>query len=687
MVLTIAREGEIALVTVDNPPVNALSRALRQALFDAVEQLDADPGVRGVVLACSGRTFIAGADVSEFGKPPEPPHLPDVVARLASAAKPWVAAIHGTALGGGVEIALACRFRVAAPTAALGFPEVNIGTVPGAGGSAMLPRLVPAQEAAAMITSGKPVGAARALEIGLVDAVLEGDLTSGATDFLRDALARPLPAPIPERAPVTRPDAEFWSAQHSALERRARGQVAPLAALECVRKGVEADFDAATAFARERFLALRDSEQARALRHIFFAERAAPRPPELRGVEARPLDRAGVVGGGTMGVGIAMALLSAGLPVTLIERDDDAAQRARAAVAGLLDASARKGRLTSAERDARLSRLHCTTDHAALSDADLVVEAVFEELDVKREVFARLDAVCRADAVLATNTSYLDPEAIAAATARPERVLGLHFFSPAHVMKLLEIVPTEQTAPEVLATGFALARRLGKVPVRAGICEGFIGNRILKLYRTTAERLLLTGLTPAEIDAALTGFGFAMGIFAVQDMAGLDIGAAQRRAARARGETPFAPVADRLVELGRIGRKAGAGWYDYPDGARGTPQPSDVVSGIIADEAAKAGLPRLQPDPQDLAEHLLFPMIDEGARILDEGIARRAADIDLVELHGYGFPRWRGGLMYYAVTRGLPEIAAKLETMHEQGLAPSPSGALRRAAENGSFST
>ncbi|PQO23048.1 3-hydroxyacyl-CoA dehydrogenase [Rhodobacteraceae bacterium WD3A24] len=680
MVVNIERADGIAVVTVDNPPVNATSQPVRQGLWEAAENLDADPGIRGVVLACAGRTFIAGADVREFGKPPEPPHLPDLIARIERADKPWAAAIHGSALGGGLEVTLGCRFRVAAPGAKLGLPEVTLGVVPGAGGTVRLPRLVPAEDAIEIATTGKPVDAAQAEALGLVDAVVEGDLVTEARAFLQVALTRPLPDPLTARPPVSSPDPAFWEAQEAAITRRAKGQAAPLRAMECLRRSIESDLADAFAHERATFLELRETDQAKALRHVFFAERAAARPPEVKGIEPRALGSAGVVGGGTMGAGIATAMLAAGIPVTLVERDDDAAARARDAVARLVEAGAKRGRINADGMD----RLAVTADYDELAGTDLVVEAVFEDRGVKRDVFARLDAACRPDAVLATNTSYLDPGDIAGATRHPERVLGLHFFSPAHVMKLLEIVPAAHTDGEVLATGFALARRLGKVPVLAGICDGFIGNRILKVTRAQAERLLLAGAQPSQVDAAMRAFGQPMGPFEAQDLGGLDIAAAQRKAARDRGEAVFAPVADRLVAAGRLGQKTGGGWYDYADGDR-SPQPSQAVEAIIAEEAARAGLPPVDLSETGLAERILFPMVDEGARILDEGVARRAADIDLVEIHGYGFPRWRGGLMHWAEARGLDDIVASLDSMAAEGAGPAPGERLRRAAREGGF--
>ncbi|MFC3073758.1 3-hydroxyacyl-CoA dehydrogenase NAD-binding domain-containing protein [Shinella pollutisoli] len=682
MTVTIAREGRIAVVTVDNPPVNALSKALRQALVEAVAALDADAAVEAVVLACAGRTFIAGADVNEFGRPPEPPHLPDVVAAIEAAQKPWVAAIHGSALGGGLEVALGCAWRVAVPSASLGLPEVKLGLVPGAGGTVRLPRLIGPAAAVDLVTGGNPVGAKKAQELGLVDAIIDGDLSAGAVAFAEEIAGKPAPQPISARD-VVPVEAGFWEAVEKSVAAKAKREAAPLRALASVRNACGTDFASAMAFERATFLDLRGSEQAAALRHVFFAERAAPRPPELAGVSPLPLRSAAVVGGGTMGAGIAAALRDAGLPVVLIERDAAAVERGIANVRSIFDGSVKRGRIAAETAAERMAGLTGSDDYGLLADTDLVIEAVFEDLAVKRAVFEKLSEVCRADAVLATNTSYLDPQAISEGIARPERFLGLHFFSPAHVMKLLEIVPTDKTAPETLATGFSLARLLKKIPVRAGICDGFIGNRILKVTRAQAERLLLSGATPSAVDAALRAFGLPMGPFEAQDLGGLDIAAFQRKAARERGETPFAPVAERLCALNRLGQKTGGGWYDYAPGER-TPRPSDAVAAIIAEEAA--GRPQRDWSEAEIADAIVLPMVNEAVRILGEGVALRPADIDLVKIHGYGFPRWRGGPMHHAEAQGLAEVVAVLERLAAEGLADPPSGGLRRAAEAGGFS-
>ncbi|PTX51644.1 3-hydroxyacyl-CoA dehydrogenase [Gemmobacter caeni] len=645
-VVSIEREGEIAVVTVDNPPVNALGQALRQGLWDAVATLDADPDVRAVVLICAGRTFIAGADVREFGKPPVEPHLPDLVNRIEGAVKPWVAAIHGSALGGGFEVALGCRFRVVLDSASVGLPEVVLGIVPGASGTVRTPRVAGAAAAVDLVTTGKPVKAAKAQAMGLVDAVLSGDLREGAIAFARAALEAPLPLPASER-PVTDPGAAFWAEQQAAVARRAKGEAAPLRALACVQKAVQAPFAEALAFERATFLDLRGSDQAAALRHVFFAERAAPRPAHLGEAKPLPLRNAGVIGGGTMGAGIAAALRDAGLPVVLIERDAEALARGLANLQTIFDGGVKRGKLTPEQAAARMAGVTGATDYAALADTDLVIEAVFEEIGVKRAVFADLARHCRSDAVLATNTSYLDPRAIAEGLANPGRFIGLHFFSPANVMKLLEIVPTPETAPETLATGFALARALGKIPVQAGICEGFIGNRILKRYRAAAEALVRQGVAIAEVDAAMRGFGFAMGPFEAQDLGGLDIAFLQREGARAAGQDVPETLGDLLVRAGRKGQKTGGGWYDYAPGDR-KPQASARVAEVLA--AAITAGPAL--DRAAIAERLVGEMAAEGEAILAEGIALSPSDIDLVEIHGYGFPRWRGGPMHYTARKG-----------------------------------
>lgn len=640
MTVSIDRDGEVAVVTVDNPPVNALGQALRQALWDAVGTLDADPAIRAVVLICAGRTFIAGADVTEFGKPPVPPHLPDLVDRLEQAQKPWVAAIHGSALGGGLEVAMGCRLRVALESASVGLPEVTLGIVPGASGTVRTPRLAGVEAAVELVTTGRPVKVAKALSMGLIDAIVGGDLRAEALAFARLALTLPLPQPSSAR-PVTSPDASWWDAQRTAIAKRARGEVAPLRALDCLRVATETPFAEAMAHERATFLELRASDQAAALRHMFFAERGAPRPAHLADVKPRHIRSAAVIGGGTMGAGIAAALRDAGLPVILIERDAEAVQRGLGNLRSIFEGAVKRGKLNEVEAKARIDGVTTGSDYALLADTDLVIEAVFEDLAVKRAVFAQLDQTCRADAILATNTSYLDPRLIAQDLPHPDRFIGLHFFSPANVMKLLEIVPTPTTSPATLATGFALARQLAKIPVQAGICDGFIGNRILKRYRAEAEALVRQGNPIAAIDSAMRGYGFAMGPFEAQDLGGLDIAFLQREGARASGQDVPETLGDILVRAGRKGQKTGGGWYDYRPGER-SPQHSQTVASLLAaslcDTAVMAA--------EEIANCLVAAMAAEGRAILAEGIALSASDIDLVEVHGYGFPRWRGGPMF-----------------------------------------
>ncbi|PTQ70706.1 3-hydroxyacyl-CoA dehydrogenase NAD-binding domain-containing protein [Celeribacter persicus] len=638
--LTCRMDGEIAVLTLDNPPVNAISADVRQSLVAMVAQCDADDTVRAVVLCCAGRTFISGADVREFGQEPVPPHLPDVVQCLEQAQKPWIAAIHGAALGGGFEIAMGCRFRVSDAEARVGLPEVTLGVMPGASGTVRTPRLAGLDMAVEMVTTGMPIKAHRAKEVGLIDAVIEGDLVAGAVAFAREALSAPLPLPVSQREMNAR-DESYWQAAIQTASKA--GHHAPLRALESLRFASEHSFEEAMAHEREGFLALRASEEAKALRAVFFAERRAVRPEALKHVAPRSLSRIGVVGGGTMGAGIASACRSAGLPVVLVERDQEALARGLSNVDATFAGAVKRGKMSEAQRAELMVGITGATDYAALGDCDLVIEAVFEEIGVKRAVFAELDRHCRQDTVLATNTSYLDPRDIAEGLSHPERFIGLHFFSPAQIMKLLEIVPVPETAPEVLATAFALGKRLGKVPVQSGICEGFIGNRILKRYRSEAEALVREGVSIQAIDTAMRDFGFRMGPFEAQDLGGLDIAFLQREGARASGRDVPETLGDVLVRAGRKGQKTGGGWYDYAPGER-RPTPSAAVTALLAVSCAA---PRDMPS-EAISAHLVGVMADEGQRILAEGISGSASDIDLVEIHGYGFPRWRGGPMHWA---------------------------------------
>lgn len=651
--VTATLQGGACVITIDNPPVNVISAAVRQGLMDALDTAEA-AGAARIVLTGAGRTFVAGADAKEFGQPPIPPHLPDILARLERL--PAIAAINGAALGGGLEIALACRMRIATPDATLGLPEVTLGVVPGAGGTQRLPRLVGIGKAVGMIAEGRVVKADEALSLGIVDAV-ETDPLAAALATPQDRLdaAQPLrdrPSPVP--AP------EAVAAARAAAAKRVPGQIAPGEAIALVEASAGLPLDAGLTRERETFLRLRTGDQAAALRHVFFAERAATgRAP--REAEALEIATALVVGGGTMGAGIAYALAGIGIEVTLIEQDEAGAGRARANVARLYADAVRRGRLTQGEADARMAeRLSFRAGYGDLPAADIAIEAAFESMEVKRAIFAALDTGLPRDTILATNTSYLDVNAIFARIGNPGRLIGLHFFAPAHVMKLLEIVRAEATSDATLATAFRLAARLRKVPVEAGVCDGFIGNRILTRYRQTTDLMLLEGATPAQVDAAMEGWGMAMGPYAVQYLSGLDIAYAnrQRKGLKDKPGIRYVRIADRVVEeLGRLGRKTGAGWYDYPEGGRR--QPSAAVDALVAEEATA---PRGW-SAEEIAGRAVLSMIEEGFHILAEGIARRPADIDLVLVHGYGFPRWRGGPMHHADRLGLPVVLDRIRRL------------------------
>jgi 3-hydroxyacyl-CoA dehydrogenase len=643
MAVTVARDGQVAVVTIDNPPVNAASHAVRQRMMDAVRTCDADPEVRAVVLICAGRTFVAGADVKEFGKPAQKPILPDVVDAIEAATKPWVAAIHGTALGGGLEIAMGCHARVATADAKLGLPEVTLGLIPGAGGTVRLPRLVDADLALRMVSGGKSIGAEEAREAGLIDAIADGDLLAAAK-----ALATGLS--VPRRtlslSPQQPGDPAVFDATAETVLGRARGQLSIPEAVAAVRRALSLAAAAALDAERAAFLRLKDSDQSAALRHIFFAERATLSDPRCKGA-GRPVARIAVIGGGTMGAGIAAACLLNGLMVTMIERDADAADAGARRVGTILSDSATRGLLAAERHAAALGRFAARSDYAATADADLVIEAVFEDMGVKKEVFAKLETHTRADAILATNTSYLDLNEIAATLRDPSRVVGLHFFSPAHVMKLLEIVLPDAVADDVVATSAALSRRLGKIGVLSGVCDGFIGNRIMSAYRREADYLVEDGALPWDVDAAMRDFGFPMGVFEMQDLAGLDIAWAmrKRRAATRDPSERYVRIADRLCEIGRLGRKTGAGWYDYVEGKA---RPSAVVEDLIAEERRRNGIEPSRLSAHAIMDRILSTMLAEGERVLAEGIARSAADVDVVMVNGYGFPRWRGGPFFHA---------------------------------------
>lgn len=680
-------EDGIALIVIDNPPVNALSRAVRAGLSDAVDRFASDAGARVAVIAGAGRTFIAGADIREFGKPMEEPFLPDVINRVEACAKPVVAALHGTALGGGLEVALGCHARVALASAKVGLPEVTLGILPGAGGTQRLPRLAGADAALDLITSGRHVGAVEALKLGIVDAVVDADdpLEAGRA-FARDLVAGGNKGRRSGELDPGEKDTGLFSEWRAKTKKAARGQLSPMVAIDAVEAAFDLPFDEGLARERSLFTELMNSDQRAGLTHAFFAERAVAKVPEARGAEPRNIASIGVIGGGTMGSGIAVAALNAGLPVTLVERDAASADRARGIVTKLLDDGVRRGKLSEARREQILGRdFTAATDYSALSATDLVIEAVFEDMNVKKEVFTKLDAVARPGAILATNTSYLDVDEIAAATSRPQDVIGFHFFSPAHVMRLLEVVVARETGADVVATGFALAKRLKKVAVRAGVCDGFIGNRLLNTYRKAADYMVEDGASPYEIDAALVGFGFPMGPFAVGDLAGLDIAWAgrKRRAATRDPRERVVGFADRLCERGWFGQKTGRGFYLYEDGARrGVPDPE--VEAIIAAEREAKGIAPRSFSAGEIVTRYMAAMINEAAKIVEEGIALRPLDVDVTTIAGYGFPRWRGGPMHYADRQGLASVLADLRQLHgEDPFFWEPAPLLARLADAG----
>ena len=647
----------IGVITVDNPPVNALSHAVRQGLRDAIQTAQQDDS-KAVLITCAGRTFIAGADITEFGKPPQEPHLPDLCNTIEASSKPVVAALHGTALGGGLEVALGCHYRCALPSAKMGLPEVKLGLLPGAGGTQRLPRLVGARAALDMMTSGNPVAAGEAASLGLVDKIVDGDLGDAALAWCRE-LAEQGAAPrktselAVESVPASALD-EF----RSALAKRTRGQVAPQKIVDCVEAALRQPFAEGLRIERETFMECMRSPQSAALRHMFFAEREAAKVRDLAGdTPLRDVGKVGIIGAGTMGSGIAMNFANAGMHVALLELNEEALAKGLGIIDRNYQGGVKRGKLTEAQALECRGRIVGTTDYGSLADADLVIEAVFENLQLKQEVFEKLDAVCRQGAILATNTSYQDVNRIAAVTKRPQDVIGLHFFSPAHIMKLLEVVRAEQTADDVLATCMALAKTIRKTPVVSGVCYGFIGNRMLGHYAREAQLCVIEGATPEQVDSAMEEWGMAMGPLAVFDLAGLDVGykARQGLPEAERGDPRAFSVADALVEMGRLGQKTAAGFYRYdPDTRQRTSDPE--VLALIEREAAALGVERREIDAREIVDRLLLALVNEGMNILDEGIAQRPGDIDVVYVYGYGFPAWRGGPMHYADATGLAQV-------------------------------
>ncbi|HET7576657.1 MAG TPA: 3-hydroxyacyl-CoA dehydrogenase NAD-binding domain-containing protein [Sphingomicrobium sp.] len=653
------RHGDVMIVLSNNPPVNALSTPVRQGLVDAIAEAEADDGVHAVVIACEGQTFFAGADITEFGKPPQQPWLPMVVDAIENCSKPVVAAIHGTALGGGLEVALGCHYRVADKSAKLGTPEVKLGLLPGAGGTQRLPRIAGVRKALEMTATGNPIGAKEAFDSGLVDRLAEGDLIPHAVAFAEEVRdIHPLPKSSERQDRIAGTDPAIFDEFRKENVKRFRGFEAPLKNIEAVRIATEKPYSEGVIEERKLFMELMSGAQSAAQRYFFFAERKASKIEGLPdNTEPRPVRKVGVIGAGTMGGGISMNFLSAGIPVTIAEMGQDALDRGTGLMRKNYEASAAKGKLTPEQVEKAMGLLAPTLDFQALADCDLIIEAVYENMDVKKEVFAKLDRIAKPGAVLASNTSYLNINEIAASISRPGDVVGMHFFSPANIMKLLEIVRGDKTAPDVLLTAMATAKRIRKVAVVAGVCHGFIGNRMLMPRQIEATKLLLEGATPEQIDRVHVEFGMPMGPFQMADLAGVDIG-------WHRDPSRIENVRDALCAIDRWGQKKGAGFYDYDEKRR--PSPSPVVQEIIEKFAAEKGVERREISDEEIVERTLYTMVNEGAKILEEGIAQRASDIDVVWVYGYGWPVYRGGPMFWADSVGLQKIVDGLKRQEER---------------------
>ncbi|QOZ66017.1 3-hydroxyacyl-CoA dehydrogenase NAD-binding domain-containing protein [Bradyrhizobium arachidis] len=682
-VVKLERHDEVGIVTVDSPPVNALSAAVRGGILECIKAAVADPAIKGIVLTCAGRTFIAGADITEFGKPPKPPALNDVLAEIENSPKPVVAAIHGTALGGGLEVALACHFRVAVKEARLGLPEVKLGLLPGAGGTQRLPRAVGPELAVKMIVGGDPIGAAEALKNGLIEEIIEGP-ASGGEAFVRKLLAekRPLRRLRDDDSKIAaaKADRSIFTNAVAAMTKKSRGLEAPFAAADAVGYAIDLPFDEGLKKEREGFLKLVASDQSKAQRYAFFAEREANKIAGVpEGTKSRPVNRVAILGAGTMGGGIAMSFANAGVPVTLIETGEEQLKRGLGIMQKNWEATAARGGIPADAPAKRMALINGVVGIENVGDADLVIEAVFETMAVKKEVFGKLDQFAKPGAVLASNTSYLNIDEIAKSTKRPQDVLGMHFFSPANVMKLCEIVRADKTAPDALVTAVTIARKIAKVPAVVGVCDGFVGNRMLAQRGKQSEKLLFEGALPQQVDAVVTKFGMPMGPFAMGDLAGLDIGWRSRKDRGIKSE-----IADALCEAGRFGQKTGKGYYKYEAGSR-APLPDPDVEKLIDETLLRLGRKKRVVSDEEILERMMYPMINEGAKILEEGIAARPSDIDVVWLYGYGWPIYRGGPMFWADSVGLKHIADRLSFYAKETNDPSlePAPLLKKLAAEG----
>ena len=680
-VVALTVEGEIGIVTVNSPPVNALSQAVRQGILENINAAVANDAVKAIVLICDGRTFIAGADITEFGKPPKAPALSEAQAAIENASKPVIGAIHGTALGGGLEVALCCHYRVAVPSAKCGLPEVKLGLLPGAGGTQRLPRIVGAEKALEMVTSGQHVGAKQCHAMGLVDELVpEGELRSGAIAFARQVLAegRPLRKvrDSDDKLLAARGKPEIFAEFRKANARKFRGFDAPEFNIRCIEAAVNLPFDEGMKRERELFMQLMGGTQSAAQRYAFFAERQVWKIPDVpEDTPQVPIAKVGVLGAGTMGGGISMNFANVGIAVTIVETNQAALDRGLATIRRNYENTAKRGGITAEQVEQRMAKLTGSLDLNAIADCDLVIEAVFEDMAIKKEVFAKLDAIVKPGAILASNTSYLDINEIASVTKRPEAVIGMHFFSPANVMRLLEVVRGDKSSKQTIATAMGIGKKIGKIAALAGVCHGFIGNRMLRARSLQANAMLLEGAMPWDVDRVIYDFGMPMGPFAMSDLAGLDIG-------WNKATTSSSTVREVLCEMDRRGQKTGAGFYDYDD--KRVAQPSAVTEKIVRDFVAKAGNVAREISSQEILERCIYPMINEGAKILEEGIAIRPSDIDIVYVNGYGWPVYRGGPMFYADTVGIANVVAKLKE-HGPRLGPdfSISPLLERMAAEG----
>ena len=692
MQVTVEKRGSIRIIWVDHPPVNAISHAIRQGLIEAVKSAAGDDEIQALVLACRGRTFMAGADITEFGSGPKPPGLGEVIDTLGESPKLIVAALFGTAFGGGLEVALSCNYRIALPSAKIGLPEVKLGIMPGAQGTQRLPRLTGVDFALKLIASGNPVSAAEALEAGAIDRITDGDLVAAAVVYAEELVAAD--GPIKRAQEITldpaKFDDEYFAAFRKSVARRTRGMHAPERAIQAVEAAVNLPFADGAKRERELIQDCFADPQSKALQHVFFAERQATKVPGLsRDAKLKPIASVGMIGAGTMGGGISMSFANVGMPVTLLEMNEEALNKGLGIIRKNYEASARKGRFSDAQVEERMGLITGTTEYGDLAGADLVIEAVFENMELKKTIFKTLNETVKADTILATNTSYLDIDEIATVVDNPGRVLGMHFFSPAHIMRLLEIVRGEKTAPEVLATVLKLAKTINKAGVVAGVCHGFIGNRMLKGYMHEANMLVLEGAAPEQVDRVLYDFGMPMGVIAMADMAGLDIGYRMRKELdESEYDVRAAYVYDRLVEMGRHGQKTGAGVYDYEPGNR-TPIPSPITKKLIAEAAEKFGVVPREFTDEEIIERCFYSMFNIGCDVLHEGMAYRASDIDTVYINGFGFPAWRGGPMYWAenaigLDRILDRIREFAELHGERDWRPSPL-LERLVAEGGSL--